>query len=300
MTTRSTKRRARTSRTRPFDVLVASDGSPPARAAVHAALGFPWPQHARGAGVVAWGTEHWAARFSPDISAGAARVARETERALRRRWPSAGVEVTSELPAAAIVRRARAGGVVVVGAHGYAPLERWMLGSVSRAVVRQTTASVLVVKGRRASPRHFVIGYDGSANARRAVALIAKLAVPRNGRVTVLGLCEVVRAPTIAFLPPTFRASLASEVHTVNERRLATLRRQLERASTALGAAGWRVRTDARGGVAVRDLIRVGTGLRADVLVLGARGTSGLRRLVLGSVAEAVLDRSPLPVLIVR
>ena len=90
------------------------------------------------------------------------------------------------------------------------------------------------------------------------------------------------------------------EVHTVNERRLATLRRQLERASTALGAAGWRVRTDARGGVAVRDLIRVGTGLRADVLVLGARGTSGLRRLVLGSVAEAVLDRSPLPVLIVR
>ena len=39
---------------------------------------------------------------------------------------------------------------------------------------------------------------------------------------------------------------------------------------------------------------------RADVLIVGARGVTGLRRLLLGSVAEGALNTSPVPVLIVR
>ena len=39
---------------------------------------------------------------------------------------------------------------------------------------------------------------------------------------------------------------------------------------------------------------------RADLLVLGATGATGLRGLLLGSVAQSALDRSRLPVLIVR
>ena len=35
-------------------------------------------------------------------------------------------------------------------------------------------------------------------------------------------------------------------------------------------------------------------------LVVGARSTGGLARLLLGSVAEGVLDRSPVPVLLVK
>jgi nucleotide-binding universal stress UspA family protein len=60
------------------------------------------------------------------------------------------------------------------------------------------------------------------------------------------------------------------------------------------------VGTAARPGVAARDLVRTGVRLRADVIVIGARGASGLRRIMLGSVAEAVLDRAALPVLVVR
>jgi nucleotide-binding universal stress UspA family protein len=42
------------------------------------------------------------------------------------------------------------------------------------------------------------------------------------------------------------------------------------------------------------------TAARAQLLVVGARGTSGVRHLLLGSVAEGALNRSPVAVLVAR
>jgi nucleotide-binding universal stress UspA family protein len=39
--------------------------------------------------------------------------------------------------------------------------------------------------------------------------------------------------------------------------------------------------------------------LRADLLVVGARGVTGLTHMLLGSVAEGALNRSSVPILIV-
>ena len=293
-------RTRRRSKRRRFTVLIANDGSPQAQAAVHAAMNFPWPAGAQGSGVVAWGGPRWATSLAAQIAVGAQRIARETEGVLRRRWPTATVELADEPPTDAILRRTPRTGAIVVGAHGYSPLQRWMLGSVSRAVVRRATSAVLVAKDRRPAPRHLVIGYDGSSNARRAVAFVAKLNVPRNGRVTLLGLSEPIRPPATAFMPASLRASLASEVRSVNGKRLARTKQSLEGSARSLTAAGWRVRTEARHGIAVRDLGRFATALGGDLLVVGARGASGLRRILLGSVAEAVLDRASMPVLVVR
>jgi len=295
----STRTRRRPKRRR-FPVLIASDGSPQAQAAVHTAVNFPWPAGADGSGVVAWGGPRWPSRISAEVALGAQRVADETEGVLRRRWPKATVELADEPPLDAILHRASRTGAIVVGAHGYSPLQRWMLGSVSRGVVRRATAAVLVAKDRRPAPRHFVIGYDGSSNARRAVAFVAKLTVPRNGRVTVLGLSEPFHPPATAFMPSSLRAALTSEVRSVNAQRLARTQRQLEASGRSLEASGWRVRAEARHGIAVRDLGRVAAALGGNLLVVGARGASGLRRILLGSTAEAVLDRASMPVLVVR
>jgi nucleotide-binding universal stress UspA family protein len=287
-----------------FSVLVANDGTPQGTAALRVAVDFPWPAHAVGSGLVAWGGERWAARrHSPEVAArltaGVRRVVRQTERMLRRRWPKATVVEAEELlPERAILRHAARGGTIVLGAHGYTALERWMLGSVSRAVVRQAAGSVLVVKRRSRTPRHFLIGFDGSRNARRAVALVARLDVPRNGRVTLLGLFDPVRLPTTVLMPARVRARLDGEVRAATAQRLHQTERALARAAKALESAGWKVRTDARPGVAARDLVQAAT--RADVVVVGARGTTGLRRILLGSVAESVLERAPAPVLVVR
>ena len=49
-----------------------------------------------------------------------------------------------------------------------------------------------------------------------------------------------------------------------------------------------------------RDLLDAAKAGRADVLVIGARGTGGVERLLLGSVAEGAMARAPMSVLVIR
>jgi nucleotide-binding universal stress UspA family protein len=53
-------------------------------------------------------------------------------------------------------------------------------------------------------------------------------------------------------------------------------------------------------GVADVEIVRAARRQRADVLVLGTHGRTGLRRLFLGSVASRVIASAPCPVLTVR
>jgi nucleotide-binding universal stress UspA family protein len=55
-----------------------------------------------------------------------------------------------------------------------------------------------------------------------------------------------------------------------------------------------------RTGEIAHELIDTVNSVQAQMLVVGSRGTSGLRRLLLGSVAEGVLNWSPVPVLLAR
>lgn len=286
---------------RKFRIVVASDGSPQSRAAVAAVVAFPWPDTAEASAVVASGGPR--GRWSPAVAGGVRTallgVAAETDRVLRRRWPEAVAVVVDDGPAEAILQAARGARVVVVGSHGYSRLERWTLGSVSRAVVRRATSSVLVVRGEPTAFREVVVGYDGSNHARKAIGLVASCSAPPRGRVTVCSFVESVEPRPPAMLPRGIRNGLATEAKAFNQARLAKARRALERAVRPLAAAGWRVRLDVRVGVAARDLPALPAKLGADLLVLGAQGT-GWKRLLLGSVVETVLDRGSVSTLIVR
>lgn len=294
------QRRPRSSR-RKFRIVVASDGSTQSRAAVAAAVAFPWPGTAEASAVVASGAPRgrWSPAVADRLHAVLLGVATEADRALRRRWPEAVAVVVDGAPVESILSAGRAARVIVVGSHGYSRLERWTLGSVSRAVVRRATSSVLVVRGQPTAFRHVVVGYDGSPHARRAMDLLAACPAPPRGRVTVCSFVETVEPQPPAMLPRGIRNVLATEAEAINRTRLAKARRALERAVRPLTQAGWRVRSDVRVGVAARDLPALPARLGADLLVLGAQGT-GWKRLLLGSVVEGVLDRAAVSTLIVR
>jgi len=229
-------------------------------------------------------------------------VAAGTRRMLARRWPDAEVAVVDLPPVEAILAHARKvdAGAIVMGSRGHGVVGRLLLGSVSRAVVRRADRPVLVVKRRPRSLTHFVVGLDGSANARRAVAFLAGLAVPRRGQVTLLRVVEPVRLPSTALMPGTVRAALNQQVARLNAERMAPARRDVDEAAAELQRAGWRVRKLVRSGTPLEELLAVARTARADCLVVGARGIGGVERLLLGSVAMGALDRATIPVLIVR
>lgn len=50
----------------------------------------------------------------------------------------------------------------------------------------------------------------------------------------------------------------------------------------------------------VEEILRVAGDRRCDLIVMGTHGTTGLARLLMGSVAESVVRRAPCPVLTIR
>ena len=79
-----------------------------------------------------------------------------------------------------------------------------------------------------------------------------------------------------------------------------TARRELDQAAATLRGVRWQVRTILRSGAPLAMLLATVKQTQGDVLVIGARGVSGLERLLLGSVAEGALNHCPVPVLVVR
>jgi nucleotide-binding universal stress UspA family protein len=53
-------------------------------------------------------------------------------------------------------------------------------------------------------------------------------------------------------------------------------------------------------GPPAKEIVRVARSVGADLVIVGTHGRRGVRRLVLGSVAEEVLRSAPCPVLVVR
>jgi nucleotide-binding universal stress UspA family protein len=95
-------------------------------------------------------------------------------------------------------------------------------------------------------------------------------------------------------------ASIAREVKRQNTIRARAATKALNRETARLKRIGWQTRTMLVHGEPLRDLLGAVATSRAHLLVVGARGTSGVRYLLLGSVAEGALNRSPVSVLVAR
>jgi nucleotide-binding universal stress UspA family protein len=145
-----------------------------------------------------------------------------------------------------------------------------------------------------------VLGVDGSAHSRRAAAFLARLAPRAGGRAAVVAVVEPVRAPTMVLMPAAVRGRITAEAEALERNQMAAARRHAEAAARELEKAGWRPRIRVVSGIPLVEILRAVEDERADLLVLGARGVTGLERLLLGSVAEGALKQCPVAVMIVK
>ncbi|MBM4194969.1 MAG: universal stress protein [Gemmatimonadetes bacterium] len=285
-----------------FRVLVATDGSRVARAAVTTAVRFPWPAPSDAHGVVARYVrpDYRRSILLAALDRTSEVVAARTTRVLAARWPDAQAVVVNGAPADAIVREAARVGadVIVIGWRGQGPLRRLLAGSVSRGVVRRAPCAVLVTRRALTTLDRVVVGVDGSSQARAAVDFVARLP-GRGRRVTLLTAVEKMALPSQVHLTSAMQATARSEIDRINRGRQARARTELDRARTALARRGWKVELVVASRAPLRELLRRVGRSRADLLVVGARGATGLDRLLLGSVASGALDRSPIPVVVV-
>jgi nucleotide-binding universal stress UspA family protein len=139
----------------------------------------------------------------------------------------------------------------------------------------------------------YLIATDGSPEADEAVDYGISMAKRTGATVRVLCVAELTQEP-MGIEPGVERRAVRRPGFTLAE---ANVKAAVGRARAArLGAEGRVVQAaDPAVGI-VREAEEVG----ADLIVLGSRGLTGIRRIVLGSVAEAVVERAHCPVLVVR
>lgn len=142
--------------------------------------------------------------------------------------------------------------------------------------------------------RNIVVAVDFSPGSQAALAALERL----RGRRTPLRV-DLVHAVDPTALSVEVPAPLWSNMLTQLE---AAGRRGLERLVARLRArlgAGSRVRTHLVHGTPADAVCRLAARRRADLIVLGTHGRTGLAHVVLGSVAERIVRHAGRPVLTV-
>lgn len=283
-------------------ILIATDGSPPAQAALETTLVFPWPSSSHGRAVVARSSALFASEETRSVVEESFKMtAFEAGNALTRRWPKSRVVVADGDPADAILAEAESfeASTVVLGWRGHGRFRRLLAGSVSRRVAEQASCPVLVVREAPAAVRRFVVGFDGCYNAERALDFLGSLEPGRGTRAILVNVVEPVTAPSIGRLPASIRTRILGELATMNEEKRRQGQTLVDAGVARLQRAGWKAEGEIRPGAPLASLLKAVAEHRGDVLVVGARAVSGLERALLGSVAAGALNNSPV-VLLVR
>jgi nucleotide-binding universal stress UspA family protein len=207
--------------------------------------------------------------------------------------------VLAGLPRDEIVREARDwnADLVVVGARGLGVVDAWLLGSVSLAVARRVECAALIVKGQGRRLEHAVIGLDGSDEAAHAARFVAAWPLDAAHSVRLIGVVEPVHFPSTA--PDLIRPQIAAAVREMKDERRAELTKALDQVAPLFEAHGVSVSRETPEGHPA-DVVAAATEGDTDLVVVGARGLGGVKRLLLGSVSENVLRAARCPVLIVK
>ncbi len=178
--------------------------------------------------------------------------------------------------------------LIVIGAKGRSFLERLMVGSVSRRVIGYTDKDVLVVPlGASVGWDKILVATDGSLDSLAAAARALDLAEAYGSKLTVL---SVVDFPTRL---SGQSQKLVDGIHQAHRKLVVDVTKP------AL-AAQVQAEGIVREGKPYQVIADTARDQKANLIVMGSHGRTGLKRLLMGSVTERVIGHAPCPVLVVK
>lgn len=278
-------------------VLLAHDGSAGAEVATSLAASLPWPDGSiiRVIGAIEGDLQPLSATEPAPGPTRHAQVdlAAAVEGAtswLRRPGLSVDHVIRRGEPATAIATEAEAVGadLVVVGSRGLGPVRALLLGSVAAAVVDAAPCPVLVA--RVPSMREVLLATDGSGPSDAATDAVASWPIFEGVPIRVISVATAV--PQYGDLPAG--GTMREAIETARQQKIA------DAAAIRLRDAGRQAVPHVRTGDAAAKILAFARAEAIDLIVLGSRGRTGLRRALLGSVARDVLSSAEISVLVVR
>ena len=207
--------------------------------------------------------------------------------------------------------------LVVMTTHDRGGLDRLLLGSVSGTVMRHAHVPALLLRARErdagaytvadAEPdvRHILVPLDGSPFSEQGLAPATTLARLMNARLTLLSVVEptLATAALAAGIDGAMAAPVASQEagFQQDDERVVLESAALERTADRVRLLGLPVDTrvviDAR---PAHVIVEFASAHAVDLIAMTTHGRGALKRLVMGSVSEAVLRAADVHMLLYR
>ncbi len=187
--------------------------------------------------------------------------------------------------------------LIVIGTHGATGLSRFLLGSVAAATIRHSMCDVLVCRGR-ASKTVFqrpLVATDFSPSSARAIAHAAMVCTP-GAAIDVIHAWELPAG--------SWGASLLGQARfpwsTVRDAVVVAAQGAADKLVAEHAALGHPIHVELVQGPPAQVITHAAERHGHDLITVGAHGHRGVRRLLLGSVAESTIRHSPCSVLVVH
>lgn len=204
-------------------------------------------------------------------------------------------QIQSVSPAEAIIEQAESNDfdLIVMGTHGRRGIDRLLSGSVSEEVVRQAPCPVFTILAGE-EPTHgpyvdrVLAPVDLSEQSAMVVDHAAELARTYDAPLDLLHVVEETAYPSAYGIDP-----VAPDFPDLQDRADEAMQELVARAQRRVGEVTSNVEVGYPAHEIV-DFVKARDG--AGLIVMATHGRTGLKRFVIGSVAEKVVRTSPCPV----
>jgi nucleotide-binding universal stress UspA family protein len=231
-------------------------------------------------------------------------MAKRASQQIRKMFPEWQVsqKAVANSPSWAVIREADdwKPDIVVMGARGHSVFGgRFVLGSVSQRVLYEASCSVHIAREPRRgidSAIRLLIGVDHSKDSNAAVEAVLNRNWPKGTEVRLLAVVDTV----MAIAPDPTEPSTMKWIEVSDEENWDEVRQIFEPSAERLRSVGLDAAVMIRRGSPADEIIDEAQTWGADCIFVGAKGTRGIERLLLGSVSSAVSARASCSVEVVR
>ncbi len=187
------------------------------------------------------------------------------------------------------VARDEAMDITVLAAGHHSKVQVFLLGSVSTNVMKHGPNSVLIChadekpKGKLSK---VVIGVDGSAQSKNAVAKAAKQFNLKNAEISLIHVVSV--ADVLKMISPVeYISFVENNLLLEGETFLADAQEQLSKAGVT------NVSCVLKEGDPATEVLNLAKSEKADLVIIGAKGKTAIQHFLLGSVSHRIATHTP-------
>ncbi len=181
--------------------------------------------------------------------------------------------------------------LVVIGSHKKGLVEKILIGSTAEKVVKHSVKPVLVIKGKEPTfTGKVLIAYDFSKTAEKTIDYSLEFLKPFKVKVEVLHIEEPIDLPLVERIGEAIYEKYKEEK-----------RKYMERIKERFQKAGFEISVKVVGGKdPAEEIVRHVHAEDVELLIMGSRGLSGLKRIILGSTSTEVFRKVEIPILIYK